>query len=92
MTFNHLIEVGPGFYNIRSSFKLLCGLIDLGTHMSVAKLANGKYLVIDTVNLTTEQKAEFDTLTDNGNLIQAVLATHPCIFINSPYAIFPTVL
>jgi hypothetical protein len=78
MTFTHLVEIGPGFYNIRSSFKLLCGLVDLGTHMSVAKLENGNFVVIDTVNLTTEQKQEFDTLTNNGTLIEAVLATHPC--------------
>mmetsp|Transcript_6163 Transcript_6163/g.10628 ORF Transcript_6163/g.10628 Transcript_6163/m.10628 type:complete len:282 (+) Transcript_6163:193-1038(+) len=71
------VEVGPGFWNLRAHFKILGGLLDLGTHMSLAKLSSGNFLVIDTVNLTPEGKAELDKLTDNGRLIEAVVATHP---------------
>ena len=31
--FKHLVEIGPGFWNIRSSFTFLMGLVDIGTHM-----------------------------------------------------------
>ncbi len=42
-----------------------------------SKLSSGKYLVIDTVPLTDELKKEIDTLTNNGQDIEAVVATHP---------------
>jgi len=73
----HLEEVGPGFWNIRGHFKLFVGIIDIGTHMSVARLANGKYLVIDTIPLLPEIKQELDQLTSFGSNIEAVVATHP---------------
>ena len=38
--------------------------------MSFLKLGNGKFLVVDTVPLTPETKAEVDTLTDNGKLVR----------------------
>eukprot|EP00668_Euglena_longa_P011545 GGOE01013952.1.p1 GENE.GGOE01013952.1~~GGOE01013952.1.p1 ORF type:complete len:295 (+),score=91.90 GGOE01013952.1:37-885(+) len=75
--FEHLVAVGPGFYNIRAPFKLAFGLIDIGTHMSLCSLPNGNFLVIDTVKLEPAAKAEFDRLTDNGRKIEAVVATHP---------------
>ena len=45
--------------------------------MSIARLSNGKYLIIDTIPLTDQIKSEIDELTENGNKIEAVLATHP---------------
>jgi len=72
-----LIQVGPGFWNIRGHFKLILGLIDIGTHMSIARLSTGKFLVIDTIPLTPKIKSEIDKLTENGSKIEAVLATHP---------------
>lgn len=45
--------------------------------MSVIKLASGKFLIIDTVPLEEEHKAALDALTENGALIEAVVATHP---------------
>jgi hypothetical protein len=74
---NHIIEVAPGFYNIRSSFKTFAGLIDIGTHMSLLKLTTGKFLVVDTVPLTPELKTQIDNLTQGGTLIDAVIASHP---------------
>jgi len=70
-------EIGPGFWNIRGSFKMLGGLIDMGNHMSIAQLPNGKYLIIDALPLTDQLKSEIDTLTDKGAKIEAVITTHP---------------
>ena len=72
-----LVNIGPGFYNIRAPFKVAAGLIDVGTHMSICRLTNGNYLVIDTVNLDAQLKSEIDALTNGGSKIQAVVATHP---------------
>ncbi|KAL9653159.1 hypothetical protein ABK040_006375 [Willaertia magna] len=69
-------EIGTNFFNIRANFKIK-GLINIGTHMSLIKLSTGKFLVIDTVPLDEELKQEIDSLTNNGNDIEAVIATHP---------------
>ncbi|KAJ3048729.1 hypothetical protein HDU99_009086, partial [Rhizoclosmatium hyalinum] len=53
------------------------GLIDVGTHMTFLKLSSGKFLTLSTVDLDPEAKAEVDTLTQNGSLIEAVVATNP---------------
>lgn len=72
-----MVELGNGFWNLRGSFKMAVGLVDVGTHMSVARLANGRFLVVDTIVMSGEQKAEFDRVTEGGRLIEAVVATHP---------------
>lgn len=89
--YKFLVEVGEGFWNIRGSFTVL-GVIDLGTHMSVLRLSSGKFLVIDTIPLTPQIKTELDHLTDNGNLIDAVIATHPYHTLHFPafFAEYPT--
>ncbi|CEP00133.1 unnamed protein product (mitochondrion) [Plasmodiophora brassicae] len=72
-----MVDLGNGFWNLRGSFKMAVGLVDVGTHMSVARLANGRFLVVDTIVMSGEQKAEFDRVTEGGRLIEAVIATHP---------------
>ena len=52
-------------------------MIDIGTHMSLLKLDNGRFLVIDTCSLDPSAKKELDLLTVNGTLIDGVVATHP---------------
>jgi hypothetical protein len=76
-TSHRIVEIGPGFYNVRATFRGYGGLVDIGTHMSLIRLSHGGFLVIDTVPLDKTLKAELDALTDNGNRIEAVLATHP---------------
>ena len=51
--------------------------INIGTHMSLLKLSTGRFLVIDTIPLSENVKADFDELTQGGALVDAVLATHP---------------
>jgi len=90
---HRLVEIGPGFYNIRASFRSFNGLVDIGTHMSIIKLPKGSFLVIDAVHLDKSLKAEIDVLTDNGNRIEAVLATHPfhSLGFNTFYKAYPHV-
>jgi len=86
------MEVGPGFWNVRSSFKLK-GIVDIGTQMSFIRLSNGKFLVIDTVPLSDSLKLEIDQLTDGGNKLEAVLAVHPfhTLAIGDFYRTYPNV-
>ena len=77
---NRFVEIGVGFYNLKTPFyckEVLGGLIDIGTHMSLLKLESGRFIVIDTCPLDPCAKKELDSLTMNGTLIDGVVATHP---------------
>jgi glyoxylase-like metal-dependent hydrolase (beta-lactamase superfamily II) len=74
---NELYEVATNFWNIRVSFKMFAGFVDLGSQMSLIRLKNGNFLVIDTVMLTDQTRAAIDRLTENGTKIEAVIAVHP---------------
>jgi len=86
-----IVEIGPNFYNIRASFKMFKGLVDIGTHMSLIKLESGGFIAIDTVPLDDRLKAEINALTDNGSKIIAVVATHPFHTLSFPdfYQAYP---
>lgn len=88
---SYIVEIGFGFYNVRAPFKVLCNCIDVGTQMSIIKLNSGKFLIIDTIHIHPILKTELDELTDNGNLIEAVLATHPfhTMYFSEFYQLYP---
>jgi len=89
-----ILEIHPGiFYNVRASFKLFSGILDIGTHMSLIRLKSGKFLVIDTVPLDFDLHREIDLLTESGTLIEAIVATHPFHTLAFPefYAAYPNV-
>jgi hypothetical protein len=70
------VEIGDGFFHLRSTFRV-GWLFDIGTQMALCRLSNGHFLVLDTVKLSDEEKHYVDTLTANGTMIDAVIATHP---------------
>jgi len=72
---NRTVLIGPGFWNVRASFKI--DGFEIGTQMSLIKLNSGKFLLLDTVELDWALKQEINDLTNNGDLIEAVIATHP---------------
>lgn len=88
---NRLYKIGPRFWNVRGHFKILVGLVDIQTQMSIVQLKNGKFLIIDTVELDDVLQREIDRLTNNGQLIEAVLATHPFHTLAFPgfYRVYP---
>eukprot|EP01118_Nematostelium_gracile_P010594 TRINITY_DN3673_c0_g1_i1.p1 TRINITY_DN3673_c0_g1~~TRINITY_DN3673_c0_g1_i1.p1 ORF type:complete len:300 (-),score=77.51 TRINITY_DN3673_c0_g1_i1:89-922(-) len=81
MNYKVLLPIGPGFWNIRAPFKIM-HFVDIQTHMSIGKLQNGNFLVIDAVPLSPELKSEIDHLTDNGSKIEGVVHTHPFHTLN----------
>ncbi len=85
-----LHQIGPGFWNVRTSFKLF-KIIDIGTHMSVIQLRSGNFLVIDTVEINDQLKKELDDLTNNGTKIEAVIGVHPFHTLAFPgfYKLYP---
>ncbi|CAF1006746.1 unnamed protein product [Didymodactylos carnosus] len=73
---DQLIEIRPGFWNVRHSFKVLTGIVDIETRMSVIQLKNGNVLVVNTIPLKDSVKQQLDNLTANGSKIEGVLGTH----------------
>lgn len=69
-------QLSDGFWNFRGSFKI-AGVLDVGTQMSLVRRANGRFLVLDSYDLASEDRAELQALTDNGAAIDAILNVHP---------------
>jgi hypothetical protein len=94
MKLEHFVEIGTGFYNYKTAFNVgVCITINIGTQISLLRLkSTGKFLVLDTCALSTAAKREFDLLTDNGSLVEAVIATHPfhTTYFESFYKLYPT--
>jgi hypothetical protein len=90
-SFVHLKEVGPWYWTLRTSF-VLFHLIDIGNHMSFLRLNNGKFLVVDACTVSPEAKKEIDRLTNNGALIEAVVASHAFHTLGFPpfFALYPS--
>ena len=74
---NELYKIGPGFWNVRGHFKMFAQKIDIGTQMSIVQLSDGNFVVFDTVELDDHLKRQIDQLTNNGDLIEGVIGTHP---------------
>jgi hypothetical protein len=83
--------IGPGFWNIRSTFHIKLGLVNIGTQMSIVRLADGNFLVFDTIPLPEPLRTEFDLLTKKGSLIEAVIMTHPfhILYLKEFYTVYP---
>jgi len=86
-------QIGPNFWNVRASFPVFKGLVDIGTQMSLVRLSTGKFLILSTVPLIPALKQELDALTDSGANIEAVVATHPFHTLAFPafYQAYPKV-
>lgn len=74
---SRLLDIGHGFYNLRGSFTFAAGFIDIGTHMSLIRLSTGRFLVLDTCDFNETDHRRIKELTNDGDLIDAVVATHP---------------
>ncbi len=72
----HIIEVADGFWNIRGSFKV-AGLIDIGTHASLVRRSDGRFLLLDSYTLKDGVAREVDELTGGKENVVAVLNLHP---------------
>ncbi len=71
-----LVQLADDFWNIRGIFRL-GGVVNIGTHCSIARRPNGKFVVLDAYVLNAKQKREVDALTNNGDDIEAVINLHP---------------
>jgi len=88
---NQTTQIGPGFWNVRASFKV--SGFEIGTQMSFVQLKSGRFLIVDTVEMNNDLLSDISTLTNNGTLIEAVIATHPFHTVYFPpfYQLFPKI-
>ncbi|KAJ3022643.1 UNVERIFIED_CONTAM: hypothetical protein HDU68_009017 [Siphonaria sp. JEL0065] len=70
-----IVEIAPGCFRLRVPFYIF--FFDVGTHVNFLRLSNGKFLVLSAVTLDADTKEQVDTLTCNGELIEALVATNP---------------
>lgn len=69
-------RIADDFLNIRGSFKI-GGLIDIGTHASLVRRANGSFVFLDSYTLSDAVQREVDALTNSGEYVEAILNLHP---------------
>ncbi|MFT5136128.1 MAG: hypothetical protein ACI8XV_001157 [Arenicella sp.] len=87
---SNILQIADNYWNIRGSFKI-GGIIDIGTHVSLVKMKNNKFVFLDSYSLTTSDKAEVDELTNQGEDVYAILNLHPfhTVHVRNMHAMFP---
>ena len=71
-----ILKVSDDFWNIRGVFKIGC-VLNIGTHASLVRRANGNYVMLDAYTLNDALKAEVDAVTDQGAKLEAIINLHP---------------
>jgi hypothetical protein len=71
-----ILKVSDDFWNIRGDFKI-GGVLNIGTHASLVRRGNGKFVLLDAYTLKGKLKAQVDTLSNDGADIEAIINLHP---------------
>lgn len=71
-----MMQLAENFWNFRGSFKI-GGLIDVGTHMSLIRRANGRFLMLDSYSVSDADRRALMALTHEGADIDAIINVHP---------------
>lgn len=71
-----VLKISDDFWNIRGVFKI-GGVLNIGTHASLVKRTNGKFVLLDAYTLQDKVKEQVDALTNNGADIEAIINLHP---------------
>jgi hypothetical protein len=71
-----LEQLHKDFWNFRGSQKI-AKIIDIGTHMSLVRRANGRFIVLDSYGLDDDSLAKLRALTGDGQLVDSIVNLHP---------------
>ncbi len=71
-----IIEVSGDFWNIRGSFKI-GGVVDIKTHASLVRRANGNFVFLDSYSLGSKARAQVADIVGRDGVIEAILNVHP---------------
>ncbi len=73
---NPILQISDSFWNLRGDLKI-GGVLNIGTHASLVKRSNGKFVMLDAYTLQGESKATVDALTNHGAELEAIINLHP---------------
>lgn len=84
-------SLAESFWNLRGPHRV-GGVLDVGTHMSVVRRANGRFVVVDGCPLDAAQRAALLTLTGDGTQVDAVVHVHPfhTLHVDAVHRLFPS--
>ena len=87
---NEIITVADGFWNFRGSFKIR-GLIDVGTQSALLRLANGRFVLLDSYTLDRAARRLVAEQTDGGEELEAVINLHPfhTLHVTAMHELYP---
>jgi len=71
-----ILKISDDFWNIRGDFKI-GGVLNIGTHASLVRRGNGKFVLLDAYTLQGEVKEQIDALSKDGDDIEAIINLHP---------------
>ena len=83
-------QLAENFWNFRGSQRV-AGVLDVGTHMSLARRPNGRFVVIDGGPLDDAGRAALLALTEGGALVDEVIHVHPfhTLHVEALYRLLP---
>jgi hypothetical protein len=71
-----ILQISDDFWNIRGDFKI-GGFLNIGTHASLVRRGNDKFVLLDAYTLQGDVKERIDALSKNGDDIEAIINLHP---------------
>lgn len=85
-----ILNIADNFWNIRGDFKI-GGILNIGTHASIVRCENGKFVLLDAYTLTGKLKNQIDALTNNGADLEAIINLHPfhTIHVKTVHELYP---
>ncbi len=69
-------QLHDDFWNFRGDFRI-AGVLNVGTHLSLVRRPDGRFLVLDSYGLEGEDRAALMSLTNDGAAVDAILNVHP---------------
>ena len=73
---DEIYDLGAGFWSIRGSF-IKNGILDIGVQCALIRLTSGRFIFLDSYTLTGDVRDEVIALTNEGQVVVAVLNVHP---------------
>ncbi|AXK72179.1 hypothetical protein DWG18_07715 [Lysobacter sp. TY2-98] len=83
-------KFAENFWNLRGTYRV-GGVLNIGTHMSLVRRDNGRFVVIDGCGLDDAQRDAVMALTSNGDQVDAVVHVHPfhTMYVDATHRLFP---
>lgn len=85
-----IVQVADNFWNIRGSFRI-GGVVDIGTHASLVRLASGNFLLLDSCALSEALCREINAIVGHKGEIEAIVNLHPfhTVHVKRMHELFP---